>query len=199
MQREDGPAIAKLLAGVDGGPSNPLLDGIKAGKGGVIHLPAHLALKIDEKTEATRFAATGMMAADAMNGTEGEHEIDISNMDMEDLGPVHYAHKLHQAGEAAIQIVCNMADAEFAMGNPNNIPEALLGWYVMVLTYQLCVLEAVGADEEALEMHADQLRAAISAFKRHKGAYGDGVREEIEFVLANRKTFKGDGTYGGKL
>lgn len=108
-----------------------------------------------------------------------------------DVGPIHYAERLHESGEAAIQIVCNMCECEAAMGNLRNVPEPILGWYLMTLTYQLCVLEATLARYDQRKAHAAQLQAVRDVFDRFTSPYAKGVREEVDDVLERRYRPKG--------
>lgn len=178
-QREDGPAIARLLNSVDGGSRPTDLASIVG-----THVPPEHGL-------------TPAVTCDDVSVPENEAEDGV------DVGPIHYAHKLHQAGEAAIAIVSNMCEAEFAMGNPRNLPEPILGWYVMTLTYQLCVLEAVNAPHARRAAHVAQLRAARAAFAHLQGEYAEVVRGEIAEVLEHRYRDPAladeDRTYGGTL
>lgn len=190
--REDGPKIAAFLNGMDGG-NRPTSQASVAG----VHLDPALGLVpavpgslIQPSTEASLPAAHG----------------DITDLEEQgddiDMGPLNYPRKLHEAGEAAIQIVCNMCEAEAAGGNLRNIPEPILGWYVMTLAYQLCVLEACSADVSTRASHARQLIAARTAFEKYRGPYADGVREEVEETLTLRKHWeciRDDGTYGNAL
>lgn len=173
-KREDGPRIGRLLSMVDGGAPPPDVRDSE-----IVHLPAEEMFKINEKLKAIGDAPEG---------------------DTVDLGPVHYAEKLHESGEAATQIVANMCEAEFAGGNPRNIPEPIIGWYVMTLAYQLCVMEAVNMSPAAISDHVGQLNDVRRVFKRYETPYGDGVREEVRTVLRDRRTYGDkDGTYGGTL
>lgn len=154
--REDGPALQKLFAQLDG----------PAGK----HLPAEQAFAGGVKVPKP----------------EGEAGTKEAEGDAVDVGPIQYAERLHEAGEAAIQIVSNMCESEFAGGNPHNIPEPILGWYAMCLTYQLCVLEATLARYDQRKAHAAQLQAVRDVFARFNSVYADTVREEVNEVLRDR-------------
>lgn len=198
-QREDGPRIAAFLNGIDGGqrPTNP------ASAVGV-HLAPEAGLvpavpgKLIDIAQAPREATAPMLEpAPAADSSDEQGTGDII-----DVGPIHYAHKLHECGEGAIAIVSNMCEAEFAMGNPRNLPEPILGWYNLTLTYQLLVLEACGAAPDVRSAHARQLAAARAAFVKYAGAYASAVRAEVDDSLGRRKhwgTTRDDGTYGGIL
>lgn len=170
-QREDGPAIASLFARLEGEAPPPA----PPPPGGT-HLPPEAGLTPNVSTE--QLASDEPMGDDEM--TEEQRN-----------GPMQYVARLHQAGEAAIQIVKNMVDAECAGGNPRNIPEPILGWYIMTMTYELCVLEACLAKYDQRKAHAEQLQYVRNVFKRYEGEYADGVREEVEEVLKTRFRPKG--------
>ena len=165
--REDGPAIAKLFDKIDGPVSfrQDIPEDIKAMVAPLGAIPVE-SLGRDEEGEGVN--------------TDGDPEDGVI------VGPINYAHKLHQAGEAATNILCGMAEAEFAGGNPNNMPEPILGWYCLTLVYQLCVFEAVEFKLEARQPHAEQLRAALNAFKRHHGEYANAVRADVAEALRTR-------------
>lgn len=192
--REDGPRIAAFLNGIDGG-DRPTTAASIAG----VHLDPALGLQpaVPGALLAPPVAPGLPQIGAQLEAQQAETEDD----EVLDAGPIHYAHKLHQAGEAAIAIVANMCEAEFAQGNPRNLPEPILGWYVMTLTYQLCVLEACGADIEGRLSHARQLNAARGAFTKYGGPYANGVRLEVADALHRRKQWPGvvDLTYGGLL
>lgn len=194
--REDGPKIAALLNQIDGG-SRPTTAASVAG----VHLDPALGLQpaVPGSLVAPPRETTFVDIAPAAHGGE---DLDGEEQDeSEEQGnPYFYGRKLHEAGEAAIAIVANLCEAEFAQGNPRNLPEPILGWYVMTLTYQLCVLEACNAPVEGRLAHAHQLDTARKAFAKYTGPYADSVREEVEDVLTRRKRWDdGDGTYGGLL
>lgn len=112
---------------------------------------------------------------------------------------------MHQAGEAAIVILANMAEAEFAMGNPRNMPEPILGWYALTLAYQLCLFEFTGRPLEERTAHAGQLKAAIGALGGSTD-YARGVQDEVAEVMTNRLEVarkllgaEADLGYGGRL
>lgn len=170
--REDGPAIAKLLGAIDG--AQVLQPGPKE-----LFLPPGVDKPSAETM--TRFqGGTNLDPAPAASDDTSEANV----------GPFNYAHHLHQSGEAAIQIVKNMVEMELAYGNPDELPEPILGWYCMTMAYQLCVLEATLARYDIRKAHADQLQAARNAFT-FKSEYADGVRAEITEVLATRHRPKG--------
>jgi hypothetical protein len=190
--REDGPAIAKLFTAIDGPASfKEVMPASLAGMVGApgSDYPIHdLGLRpimgddpVQGPLHGIPLESLGRDAEDQGVNTDGDPE-DEGVV----VGPINYAHKLHQAGEAAIGIVCNMCEAEFAGGNPNNMPEPILGWYVLTLSYQLCVLEAVEQPVAPRLAHAQQLRAALIAFKRHHGPYAQAVRADVGEVLRTR-------------
>lgn len=190
--REDGPRIAAFLNGVDGG-NRPTDMASAVG----VHLDPSLGLKpaVPGSLLMAPVEPTAPQLAPAAS-SDAEQDEDEGT----DVGPIHYAHKLHQAGESAIAIVANMCESEFAQGNPRNLPEPILGWYVMTLTYQLLVLEACNDSREALCQHAEQLRLARAAFGKYTGSYANGVREEVADALTRRKVWtEGDHTYGGRV
>lgn len=175
-QHDDGPAVAKLFAQID------------ASAGYRTEVPDDMDLLAMVKAEPN---------GEVRNLPDDEDDAVMS--------PVHYAHQLHQAGEAAISILCNMAESEFAIGNPRNMPEPVLGWYAMTLAYQLCVMEACALPAGKRMAQAAQLEAAVKVLRPNKTQYSDGVLEEIGSVLVDRapmmaKLIPGeDLTYGGKL
>lgn len=208
--REDGPRIAAFLNGIDGGDRptsaasiagvhlDPALGLAPAVPGALLDVRAAHAQNLRDGS-----AAVGTAEAEAVTGlvpaADSSEEEDDDSID---AGVIHYPRKLHEAGEAAIAIVANMCEAEFAMGNPRNLPEPILGWYVMTLSYQLCVLEATAQPADARAAHARQLDAARKAFAKYTGPYAEGVREEVDETLRMRyhwDAIRDDGTYGGIL
>lgn len=170
--REDGPALQRLFAKVDG-PA-------------VQHLPPETAFEGAIRAPETQDILTECPNCGAKDGVHLEDcELPV------DVGPINYAMHLHEAGEAAVQIVKNLCESEFAQGNPRNIPEPILGWYCMTMLYQLCVLEATLARYDLRKAHAEQLQAARDAFNKYTGGYADGVREELAEVLTTRFRPKG--------
>lgn len=158
-QHDDGPAVAKLFAQID------------AAAGYRTEVPEGADLLAMVKAEPN--GEIKPLPADE----DGEAVI----------SPVDYAARLHAAGEAAISILCNMAEAEFAIGNPRNMPEPVLGWYAMTLTYQLCLMEACALPRAKREAHVGQLVAAVKAIRPMDTKYSRGVLEEIGEALRERE------------
>lgn len=195
LPREDGPAVARLFDQLDGRAPQ---QGDAASAGTHLDPAAVMAAMTGNKrnpaTEPMVCHACGAGPLEAHKDdcpVVGGNELEPADPNaipegFEDIGLINYAHKLHEAGEAAIAILANMAEAEFAMGNPRNLPEPIIAWYVMTLAYQLCVLEATLQPYDARKAHAAQLQAAREVFKRHTGAYADGVRAEVDTTLAER-------------
>lgn len=194
--REDGPALQRLFATIEG-PGQHVDAGtamaeLQAGKPKAGELTCHHcgAKELEPHLDDCPLVDTG-------------DDGDAIPEGFEDIGPIHYAHKLHEAGEAAIAILSNMCEAEFAQGNPRNLPEPILAWYAMTLSYQLCVLEATLQRYDQRKAHAGQLQAARNAFAKYTGPYADSVRADIAETLDKRYRPKGleeeSKTYHGVL
>jgi hypothetical protein len=164
---DDGPKVAKLFADID------------ARTGYREALPATMDVRAaaqapDENPEA--LASNGDPEdGDAPSPAQVQGQALIQEVGV----------RLHQAGEAAIAILANMCEAEFALGNPRNMPEPMLGWYALSLTYQLCVLEFTGRAYDEREAHARQLAATTAALGR-RTSYAQDVQAEINALLAER-------------
>lgn len=227
--REDGPRLQQLFTKLDGPVSyrQEIPDEFKAMlkpiagdaplEGPLHGVPTESlgrdgeAITLDEARAALdeggalleRVRALCTCGAD-LDGGEHTDGCGINNQEAPvDVGLINYAQCLHEAGEAAIQIVKNMVDAEISMGNPRNIPEPIMGWYVMTMAYQLCLMEACDTVLDVRIGHAQQLSFALKAFKTHAGAYADAVREDVATALAERyrpAALEGeDRTYAGLL
>lgn len=140
---------------------------------------------------------------------EGAYDVHVSDQPADDdtedneLSPMTFARLLSTSGDTAIQILKEMCDAEMAMGNPKNMPEPVLGWYALTLTYQLGALEACNGPQRPA--HAAQLAAAIAGMRAYRTPYANGVIDEIDLILSERvpmmqRLIPGqDLTYGGVL
>lgn len=185
--REDGPALQKLFQKLDGPAVRPAPtpQAFTAQVGAGKREPAPAAIEENELALAT--------SGDPVEGEQQQQE---------DPGPTpyDYGHALHQSGEAAIQIVKNMVDAEAAGGNLRNIPEPILGWYVLTMTAQLCVLELCRAPRPERQAHAEQLQFARNVFDRFDDPYAQAVKGDIASMLEERVTLADeDRSYQGKL
>lgn len=219
--REDGPKLQQLFTKLDGpasfrteipdeiasmtnGNGDPVDDGPAIGRITIISPSSEPeggqhVFEVYADGRITGFPGgsavyNGILPLLQESADEGESQV---------VGPINYAKKLHQAGEAAIQIAAASCESEFAFGNPCNIPEAVLGWYTMTLAYQLLLLEAVERPLDERELHAGQLQAARKAFDRHKTPYAQAVKADVAEALNTRYTplaLQGeDLSYGGKV
>lgn len=218
--REDGPGIQKLFAKLDGPAKFDTvipdeIAGMANGNGDPIEDHPHMGwfevmtpADADGNVHTYRVHVDGRIegfpeGCAVFNGILPLLDDDEAAAEIESqtVGPINYAKKLHQAGEAAILIASNTCEAEFAYGNPCNIPEPVLGWYTMTLAYQLLLFEAVERPRDEREEHAGQLAAARKAFSRHDTPYAKAVKADIAEALNTRYTPKAlageDLTYGG--
>lgn len=219
-QREDGPGIQKLFAKLDGPVSFKTeipdeIAGMANGNGDPVEEHPRIGwfevvtpADADGKVHTYRMHVDGRIegfpeGSAVFNGILPLLSDEPGEIDSQMVGPVNYAKKLHQAGEAAIIIASESCMAEFAYGNPCNIPEPVLGWYTMTLAYQLLLFEAVERPYDERRQHADQLAAARKAFSRHDTAYAKAVKADIAEALNTRYTptnLQGeDLSYGGRV
>jgi hypothetical protein len=218
-QREDGPALQKLFGKLDGPAKfdTVIPDEVMAligdnsdvarpalGRFIVIAPPAEEGGRAHAYTIHIDGRIEGFPEGSVVdNGILPLLQDEPDDGDSQVVGPVNYAKKLHQAGEAAIAIAANSCEVEFAYGNPCNIPEPIIGWYTMTLAYQLLLFEAVERPYDERLQHAEQLAAARKAFSRHDTPYATAVKADVAEALNTRYTptnlQKEDLSYGGVI